>query len=163
MPGLPDSTKERLRDYYNHIQVKLHKNLDRITSIEHILEHTENLDNISFRLYSASETLKETLRQLHHKQSTLENESQILYFALLLNPRPGETDFEERTDTWYFLLQQYRDLKANKLSSASQLITDLDTAINCLRQHIQSGVPFPEPHTPPSPGDYFPSQDIDDY
>ncbi len=163
MPGLPDSTKERLRDYYNHIQVKLHKNLDRITSIEHILEHTENLDNISFRLYSPSETLKETLRQLHHKQSTLEKESQILYFALLLNPRPGETDSEERTDTSYFLLQQYRDLKANKLSSASQLITDLDTAINCLRQHIQSGVPFPEPHTPPSPGDYFPSQDIDDY
>jgi hypothetical protein len=160
MPRLPDSTKERLRDYYNHIQVKLHKNLDRITSIGHILEHTDNLDNIFFRLYSASETLKV---QLCHKQSTLEHKSQILYFALLLNPRPGETGFEERTDTWYFLIQQYRDLKANKLSSASQLITDLDTAINCLRQHILSGDPFPEPHTPLSPGAYFPSQDIDNY
>ena len=163
MPRLPDSTKERLREYYDHIQTKLHKNLDLIISIEHILEHTENLDNISFRIYSASETLKETLAQLRHKRGKLEHESQVIYFALLLNPRPGETAFQERADTWYFLLQQYRDLQATKQTCNSQLISDLDTAINCLRQHIPSGDPFPDPLTPPSPGAYFPSLNTDEY
>jgi hypothetical protein len=161
MPKLPDSTKDRLRDHYDHIQEKINKNSDLIASIEHILEHTVNLDNVPHQIYFASETLKEALTGLRHKQSKLEHEAQILYFALLLNPRSGETSFEERTDTWYFLLKQYRDLKANQISSDSQFITDLDTAILYLRQHIQSGDPFPEPHTPPSPGAYYPSLDLE--
>ena len=163
MPKLPDPTKDRLRAHYDHIQTKIHKNTNLIASIEHILEHTKNLDNIPTQIYFASETLKETLTELRHKLNKLEHEAQVLYFALLLNPRPGETSFEERVDTWYFLLKQYRDLKVNQISSDSQLITDLDTAIHCLRQHIQSGEPLPEPHTPPSPGAYNPSLDLDDY
>jgi hypothetical protein len=161
MPKLPDSTKDRLRAHYDHIQEKINKNYNLIASIEHILTHNKNLENIPYQVYSASETLREGLTELRHKQSKLEHEAQILYFALLLNPRPGETSFEERTDTWYFLLKQYRDLKANQISSDSQFITDLDTAIHNIRQHIQSGDPFPEPHTPPSPGAYYPNLDLE--
>ncbi len=162
MPKLPDSTKDRLRDHCDHIQAKINKNSNLITSIEHILEHTVNLDNVPHQIYFASETLKEALTGLHHKQSKLEHEAQILYFALLLNPRPGETSFEGRKDTWYFLLKQYRDLKADQISSDSQFITDLDTVIHCIKQHIQSGYPIPEPHTPPSPGAHYPSLNLDD-
>jgi len=99
MPKLPDSTKDRLRAHYDHFQEKINKNSNLIASIEHILEHNKNLENIPYQVYFASETLREGLTGLRHYQSKLEHKAQILYFALILNPRPGETSFEEQTDT----------------------------------------------------------------
>ena len=80
---------------------------------------------------------------LRQRQQELQLELKALQAALILHPRPGESQTADNLVTYAPCLQFFLENRAERSYLEAQLAYDLDTALDCLRSHIQSGTSLP--------------------
>jgi hypothetical protein len=140
MVTISEETKLRLRERLKAAQVLYDQNQKLIAAFADTIDYfNTNLEPADYiRLGYIRNAFWRSQNTLEKTQQDLLIELKALQAALILHPTPEDISTADNLDTYSICFQHFLDTRAGKAYLEAQLVDDLDSALDCLKAHLQS-------------------------